>query len=328
MNIRDAAFQLCKAVSGTLSRKQITDLNDKIHNGMVIHFGDQEHAQFLGYLMVNQERARYAEGPYPFNFPGLEDEQQQLLAAAHSRFTELNAQCVAPLAEALPNTIRAINPYSRYNYKTPTEFVEIDLLTDENISNMASSFHGHPQIAIAIESSRILSPHITAEVYHNDVLKMVGELEKEGPLKTPEWLRRVCRAEKHDSPHRTYIRHLAALASIRESLRTLDQLVFQKIFSEKLVVLDDDRIIAYGPYVSGTDSMAIIFQNAGLALFLSEDDIILAQLMALSSASPQLCKVEKLDPQIFHFPPGNPRYIEVRAIDEHLNPYGALVEGL
>lgn len=328
MSIRNAAFQLCKAVWESASRKQIVDLNDKIHNGMVMHFGDQEHAQFLGYLMVNQERHRYAEGPHPFNFPGLEAEQQQLLAAAHSRFTELNTQCVASLLDALPNVSQAINPYSRYDYKTPTEVIKIDLLTDENIASMASSFHAHPQIAIAIETSRILSPGITTEIYHNDVLKMVNELEKEGPLKTPEWLQRVRHSEKLDSPRRTYIRHLAALASIRESLRTLDQLIFQKIFSEKLVVLDDDRIITYGPYTVNTGGMPIIFQNAGYALFLSKHDIILAQLMALTSRPIQLCRVEKLDPEIFHFPPGNPRYIEVKAIDEHLNPYGALIDGL
>jgi hypothetical protein len=295
---------------------------------MIEYHGHEEHAQLLGYLMVDQERARFTEGPHPLQIPPLEETQRRLFAAAHNQIIQLNKQCVAPLVDALPLCAKAIDPYNRYDYKTPSEFIEIDLLKPGSTSSFVTNFHTHPQIAIAIESSKAVSPEITEEIYKNDVLKMINELSGEGPLKTSEWLDRIFHTESKASPYRTFIRHLAALASVRESLRTLNQLIWQKISYDKLALLDEDNIITYGPYVVSPAGLPIIYQNAGYIFLAEKDDLILAKNMALTSRPLQLWRIEKLDPAIIAFPPGEPRYVELRAIDENLNPYGSLVHGL
>lgn len=328
MSIRDEAYKVCKGIGSSPSRKIVHDLILSLKNGMIEYYGHEEHAQFLGYLMVDQERARFAEGPHPLQIAPLEDEQRQLLAAIHNRIVELNRQCVLPLIDALPLCAKAVDPYNLYDYKGPSEFMEIELLKPENTGSLVQSFHAHPQIEIAIESSKAISPDITEDGYKNDVLKMTNELYGEGPLKISEWLDRIFLHESLTSPHRTFVRHLAALASIRESLRTLNQLIRQKISFDKLAKLDEDNIITYGSYVVSPAGIPVVYQNAGYMYFAEKDDLILAKNMALTSRPLQLWRIEKLDPAILAFPPGEPRYVELRAIDENLNPYGSLVRRL
>lgn len=328
MSIRDEAYGLCKAIGISPARKLVHDLILSLKNGMLEYYGHEEHAQFLGYLMVDQERARFAEGPHPLQIPPLKDEQRQLLAAIHNRIVQLNKQCVSPLVDALPLCAKAVDPYNLYDYKVPSEFIEIDLLKPEDTSSLVRSFHAHSQIATVIESSKAVSSDITEDGYKDDVLKMTNELYGEGPLKTSEWLDRIFHYESKTSPYRTFVRHLAALASIRESLRTLNQLIRQKISFDKLAKLDEDNIITHGPYVLSTAGIPIVYQNAGYMFVAEKDDLILAKNMALTSRPLQLWRIEKLDPAIIAFPPGEPRYVELRAIDENLNPYGSLVRGL
>lgn len=328
MSILDEAYRLCKEVGTSPARKLIHDLILSLKNGMIEYYGHEEHAQLLGYVMVDQERARFAEGPHSLQIPPLEENQRQVLAAAHNQIVQLNKQCVAPLVDALPLCAKAIDPYNRYDYKAPTEFIEIDLLKPDSMDRFANNFHTHPQIAIAIESSKAVAPDITEDGYKNDVLKMTNELAGPGPLNMSEWLKRIFYHESDTSPYRTFARHLAALASIRESLRTLNQLIRQKISYDKLAKLDEDNIIAYGPYVAGPAGLPIIYQNAGIMFLAEKDDLILAKNMALESHPLQLWRIESLDPAIIAFPPGEPRYVELRAIDENLNPYGSLIRRL
>jgi hypothetical protein len=324
MSIRSAAYDLCKGLWDAPCRKQINELILGLKDGLLHYYGHHEYAQLLGYLMVDQERARFETGPHPTKIFPLRDDQRQLLAAAHNQIVELNRQCAAPLIESLPKCAKAINPYNKYNYNTPTAFIECDFLSPESVNKMANAFQGHPQITIARESSAAIPDEVTEEIYTEDVWKMREEFVSAGPLKYPDWLKKVLNTQSETSRYRTYLRHLAALTSIRESLATLNQLIYQKIFYERLLVLDEEYIIKGGPYVLGTGGISLVFQFAGIFYLMEPHDIILAKLVALPSEPLESCRVET-----FHmpFPPGEPAYVELRVIDENLNPFGALVKG-
>lgn len=325
MSIRDVAYSLCKDVWNSTSRVQIQELILSLRNGMLHYLGHHQFAQLLGYLVVDQERERFETGLHPTKVFPLTDEQRQILASAHNQIVELNRQCVAPLIEALPKCAKAVDPYNKYDYRAPSDFVECDLLPPESIKRMASAFHNHPQITIAIENSTVVSDDITEEVYISNVLKMTDDFVAEGPLKYPKWLDDLRHKESKGSRYRAYIRHLAALTSIRESLAMLNQLIDQKIFYEKLLVLDEEYIIKSGPYSVSTAGTSMVFQFAGIFYIMEAHDIILAKIVALPSSPLQLCRVERFDMPPY---PGEPAYVELRAIDEHLNPYFALVRSI
>lgn len=65
----------------------------------------------------------------------------------------------------------------------------------------------------------------------------------------------------------------------------------------------------------------MVFQLGGIFLIMEPNDIILANIVALPSSPLQLCRVERYE---MPFPPGEPAYVELRAIDENLNPFASL----
>ncbi len=120
-----------------------------------------------------------------------------------------------------------------------------------------------------------------------------------------------------------FFRHLGAILGLRASLSTLNQLIYTKIFSDKLLILDGDNIIKFGAYHFATGGANAVFLNAGLMFLVEVNDIIILRTNLLGQRVTKFCRVEALDPEIaLDF--GNPRYIELREIDESLNPYGLL----
>jgi hypothetical protein len=325
MSIRDAAYALCKEVGRAPSKKLIGETIQSLGSGNLKYWGHNQFAQFLGYLIVDQERDKFKTGAYPEHIYPLNDEQRQILASAHNQIVELNRQCVSPLVGALPKCAKAVDPYGKYNYRPPTEFIHYDLLTSESTEGVVNSFHGHPQIANAIESSAVVAENVTEEVYTRDVLRLAQEFIESGPLDSPKWFDVITHTESKSASHRTYIRHITALASVRESLITLNQLIYQKLFSEKLFVIDGEYIIKSGYYDVGAGGTAMVFQLGGIFLFMEVSDIILATFAAFDSNTLRLCRVERFEMPLT---PGEPAYVELRAIDENLNPFFALARDI
>lgn len=326
MSIRDDAYQLCRAVGNTSSRKRVAEIISSLDQGGDLgYYGHRQYAQILGYLAVEQKRTELMEGPFPKSIMTLQEEDRKLLEGIHNKLVSLNEQCVAPLTSAMPKCALAVNPYNHISYTPSSDVIESDLLPLEVIEAMASSFHNHPQIAKAIESSGIISEEFSPQEYAQRVIDMREEFIKAGACETPQWLTNTTLFQKEDSPQRTFIRHIAALVSVRESLGTLNQLIYQKILSDQLVELDDDHIIKMVGYGSN-GGIAIIYQNAGLLVLTEVSDLIYVNFRLWESQIKELCRVDYLEDIMADF--GEPQYVELRVVDENLNPYGRLLDRL
>jgi hypothetical protein len=300
----------------------IRSLNDR---GNLGYYGHHQFAQVLGYLVVDQNRAEMMARPIPKNIPALEDAERKLLAGVHNQIVRLNEQCVAPLTGALPKCAIAVDPYNTFSYAPLSEINESDLLTPEAIRLMAESFHNHPQIAIALASAEIVPEEVTPQEHAQQVLGMREEFLKAGARESPKWLVDIIYRQRENLPRRIYTRHIAALLSVRESLAALNQLIYQKIFDDKLVELSDDyiiKLVSYGPY----GGLRIIYQNAGLLSLTEVGDLIFANFTLSGDSVKELCRVDYLENILADI--GAPQYAEFRMIDENLNPYGALLREL
>lgn len=323
MSIRDDAYQLCRAVGNASSRTQVADLIRSLNNrGNLGYIGHRQFAQIAGYLTVEQNRSEIMFAPLPRNIPELEDDERRLLRGVHNQIVLLNEQCVTPLTNALPKSTLAVNPYNNIPYTLSPDIIGSDVLTLETIEAMAQSFHNHPQIAIAIESATVIPEEIEPQDYAQRVLDMREEFIKAGACETPEWLTNINMTQNVASLQRTFIRHIAALVSIRESLATLNQLIYQKIFDDRLIELDDDHLIKMVGYGSN-GGIAVIYQNAGQLFRTEVNDLIYANFTLRDSQIKELCRVDHLENIMAGF--GEPQYVELRVIDGNLNPYGSLL---
>jgi len=341
VSIRADAYQLCKTVWNSQSRDKIRDLIQSLNRIRIPEAGvrtetdlspsfgyiaRKQDAQVLGYLMVDQERARLEKGPFPHPISPLRDQERQLLASAHNQFIQLNEQCVAPLTAELPKCTKAIDPYSQFPYIVPPDVSEGDVLAPEAIQSMATSFHQHPAINMALRSMEPVVDSLTEDKYMKAVLKLNDSFLKAGALDAPKFTE-ITFTHSQDSPERIIACRLAALICVRASLATLDQLIYQAILSKKLPVLNEDNIVRIREHTShlAGGGLSIIYQPNEQAGITDLGYLVLVKCMSLKIPIDQLCRVEGIN---FKFSQdfGETVQVELREIDENLNPFGPLLD--
>jgi hypothetical protein len=329
MDIRTAAYELCKGLAAMPARKAIADLVTGLNNGSLSYNAEQQHAHILGYLMVSQETAQFASKPLPEYIEPLNPQQLKQLAGFHKAMTDMNAKCVSRLSNALPNcSATALSPYNRFKFNMPSDVDDVQIFPTKQLEDLVHAFHCHTQIDVAIQSSSAVPLTFSEPHYMQHIWKLEEDIEAGGALEAPPAIRYIDLEEHRDSQNRTFIRHIAAVSSIRASLSVLNQLIYQKLFADKLLMIDEDRIVKSGAYYLGTGGLTLVFQNANLFLLAQTDDIILSRNFASTTRKTELCRVEKLDPALGMLHIGEPRYVELRVIDENLNPYGLLFRSL
>ena len=338
MSIRADAYQLCKTVWNSPSRDKIRDLirslnripeagirteTDRSHFG---YMARKQNAQVLGYLMVDQERARLEKGPFPHPISPLRDQERQLLASAHNQFIQLNEQCVAPLTAELPKCTKAIDPYSQFPHSAPPAVSEGDVLAPEAIQAMATSFHQHPAINTALRGIEPVVDSLTEDQYMEAVLKLNDSFLKAGVLDAPKFTE-ITFTHSQDSPKRIIACRLVALICVRASLATLDQLIYQAILSNKLPVLNEDNIVRIREHTThlAGGGLSIIYQPNEQAGITDLGYLVLVKCTSLKVPIDQLCRVERTN---FKFSQdfGETVQVELREIDENLNPFGPLLD--
>ena len=331
MEIRRAAFELCKSVGASAGKKQIADLIDSIRNTSLHYHGHEIHAQAAGYLLMHQKRADFAQEPTSLQLEPLEEDKVKIFAGLHRQITELNKHCVKPLTDALPNcTSEVLSPYNRLDLQPMPEVTEIDIFAKEQTDNLIDAFQSHPHIKIAIDNTNLPLNVLMfpPEHYMENLWRLEEEIKAAGALERPEKFMEIVQREKSNSPRRAFLKHLAAVLSVRASLSVLNQLIYTKFFSDQLPSIDDTNLISFGSYHFSTGGSSVVFQNGGLIFLVETDDIIVLKTNIFGEIETKFCRVEKLDPHIPIIMPGEPRYAELRDIDENLNPYGILFASL
>jgi hypothetical protein len=329
MTIRKAAFELCKAVGISPAKKQIADLIGSIRNTSLHYHGHELHAQVLGYLLMHQKRTKFAEEPIALKLEALDEDKVKLLAGFHRQVTDLNERCVKPLVDSKPNcTYKVLSPYNHFDLEPIPEIIEIDIFAKEQTDNLVNAFHSHPQIKIAIDTASVIPATFSPEHYIQHILEIEDAIKGAGALERPQEFVEIIERQHPSSPNRIYIRHLVALTSLRASLSILNELLYSKIFFDQLLNIDENNTIKFGSYHYATGGSSVIFQNGGLIFLVETDDIIVLRTNLLGEIATKFCRVEKLDPHIPIIMPGEPRYAELREIDENLNPYGIMFDSL
>lgn len=327
MSIRDDACQLCTMVMKSPSREQVGDFIRRLNGTELGYIARKLNAQALGYLLVDQDREKLENIPILGQIPPLDDQERQLLGGFHFQLVQLNKQCVSPLIAELHDCSKAIDPYNRFKYRTSIDTHEGDVLIQKAINGMATSFHKHPAISVALDSYKAFGHKITESKYTESVCQLTDKILKEGVFKAPNDLTQIIFTENPDTPYRLIARHLIALLCVRASLAILDQMVYQAMLSDRLLLLAEDNIINIeGPsqHLVGS-GLSVIYQPDQLASFVNLFDLVIVKCMSSHIPIDKLCRVEGIH---FEYSKefGHTIKVDLRVIDENLNPFGSLLE--
>jgi hypothetical protein len=326
MNIRNAAEQLCRDLQNSPPREELRELlwGLNISQDTRCEFGyyaREKYSQFLGYIIVDQEREMNGRMSSPL--PQLTDEERNLLIGAHLQLARLNLSCVSELVRTHPHCSLAVDPYNGFSCQNLTN--GLDLLSEIAIAQMASIFKKHPAITLAAKTA----PSEVANLFHlrymQDVCEMRRNLLEAGPHDSPEGLWQIYRYPNIDSKLRTNVLHLGALTSIRDSLANLNQLIFQAIMNDDLFTLNDENVIdvicSYG--LTGHGALVTFLPPRGPNI-LGPNDIVKVQWTFNGVKLDRLGRIEShcLEPSPSF---GEGDRADLRLLDDNLNSFRSLV---
>jgi hypothetical protein len=332
MSILTAAYQLCKSVKKAPARDDIANLilglnlNERGTFGL---YAREQYAQLVGYLLVDQERSAI-ETKRGRSVPPLADDERQLLTDVHRQIVELNRRCIAPLLESLPNCARAVDPYGELKYAGRAVSSGREILGTEVGNEIVAGFHQHPAMVAALETTEFLAHELSEDSYRSEVRILHHILMEGGPLKSRRQPRRYLRLILAKSV-KGYIRHIGALVCVRDSLANLNQLLFQALLMDKLVIFDEDNTIDIGVQIahSGGFGVGLVIQQVrGTILedFMTDNGaLVLLKGTMLKEPSNILCRIEKLFEQSSR-DTGTVKQCELRLIDENMNSFAPLLK--
>jgi hypothetical protein len=345
MSIRDDAYALCKIAFRAPLKQALRELVMELNRSSVTSSGNEvgtdaqnrslfgylargNRAQLLSFLLLAMRSGQPLSDRVPMIIPSLLDEERELLARAHVQILRLNRECLAPLLSLLPHYTDAANPYGHLANVPLPDVAGEDLLSSDAIADMARSFHSHPAFSVALGSNPLSPQHLEQFGLAQAVWQLVETINKAGTTYEPKDVNDIIAKRPENSPSRIGLRHLAAIACLRQSLAMLDQLIFQALLSEKmkLPILDEENIIDPGQWITTDVSKGntVIYQRDDRSPHGINDYLILYIWPHGYEPIKELCHIENLRYE-FSGEVGTKAFIALRTVDENLNPFGQLL---
>jgi len=332
--IKEFAYSLCKKVMATPQRETIRQVvrditqvsaESKDRSSFGYFVDNYMHQQILGYLVADRDKSKFEKSFPPLSFSDtLTEDERLLFSGVHKEILKLNLACLTTVSKKLPPYyMGALEPYTRFGYSIPSNAVEIDLFSLDDVNQMAELFAEHPAF-LAIERSQQIIDKISSNTLLELVLKFNQLFSSAGPFGVPKELERISFFSEDSEARLTY-RHLSALISLRASLSVLDELIFQAILSNKLPVLDDTNIVYMQPVTSN-----IVGLGFSAAYQIDEQTFRFSPgLILVKSTQPEfsfdLCHIEYQEVAISE-DYGDIGNIQLRVIDSDLNLYSNLLK--
>ena len=341
VSIKNDAYQLCKVARSSDSSDRIKTIisninrssenrriagNDRSSFGLLArHY----HIQVLGYLVVNRDKHQL-ELDYPplKGSPGLNDDERRFLAGIQHQFGSLNQACLATLPNGFPGGLVSVDPYARFRYVIPNDVDAIRLFSQNDVRSMAQSFSTHPGFGIALDAANQMTDRLTDDEILRSVNLLGQGLLERGPSSSPENLTRLALTASSESNKRLIVRFISSLLCIRESLGILNELVYQALFFEQLPVATSENIIDWGAMTSHVCGQGLVIlcqpdEGHGIGAGLMDRRLVLVR-DSVDEIPFDLGRVESFNYQASN-ELGDVIEIQLREIDENLNPFGGLL---
>lgn len=259
MSIKKTAYELCKQVhllpEVQSIRKLIKEItytsrnNSDRNYGAFGYYAKQQRMQFLSYLLLNDRYEELSLKP-ELDLPRkLSNDDVGLLESAHHCISEINLTCLESIQKKCFPSILSIFPYFNiaYDNKFPDNHLNIN---SDYINRLAESFRTHTAINTINESLQIVPeikeiPQIELAIAVEEITQRIY---KSGLSSPPEEIIQLKHVIDKSSKQHHSLKTLLAISSLKSSLLTLTQILFQAFLSDKLISFDEKNIFSYkGP---------------------------------------------------------------------------------
>lgn len=277
--------------------------------------------QFYGYLLAHQCK-NAIEKDFDCIVPNLTENQISNLQDVHNEILYLNYKCIENLPKQLKHH-HAINPYFEFNGHLLKNNYSPIVFNHEEVQQLKSMFKQHAGFKL-IERIDVSDFDKLNEIRIDRLVSGIISFEKSitnaGVKRSPRDLEDAFR--KHlKSGAKTPISYMISLLSIKESLKNMNQLIYQAFIHDKLLSLDNGNIINF---CSSSHYVGTSFVVEAQFNFFSEP----AQIVILKEPSQnnsELCRIEK---STFSFSKevGSQNILHLRKLDSDLNPFHNLLK--
>lgn len=341
MNILKIAYKLSKTVLGSSLKKEVSIMMSEINKSQEMNLGEKlgkydrgksirnqsaknAHIHFLGYLIADSKR-KEIEKEFDCLVPELSKKHITLLIKVHREFINMNEKII----NLLPNNLThksVLNPYNMYeNIVSQDSDFESSVFTEVQLDNLQSSFRKHRAFQ---EIAKIpIDLYADLNLISNDKINeghyiFTDKIYKAGVMSYPQELVDVVKSAKRGNAILP-VKYIYSLMCIKESIYILNQLIYQAFFQEKLAVYNDDNLISikssshyggkgytlksqheYDPQIKDLVHVISPFDNGNI---------------------PVLCQVESVITN-FGGEFGSDEDLELRTIDEDLNPFRGILD--
>ena len=332
MSIRDAAMQLAKAVKAAEGRERIRGLLRELNTSRDgvpsrAQFGysaSRLNGQLHGYLLLDQvvSASRATGGTEP----ALLAEERQLLGRAHQQIVSMNQKCIQLIVEVLPEIKQLLDPYNRFKPVEVGDGAGEPILPESAFAPVVAAFAHHPAIEKFLQGNCKLLPGTSEHWYFQAARGLESEILAAGPLDSPKRIATILDSRSAKDAETILLRQLACILSIRASLETIDQVVYQALLHDKLPALTIDNVIDVGclAFHYMGQGAEIVYQPTPPAFHVNPIDVIVVEDLPAYDRIAGLYRVEV----ITHHPTHEYGFMDeavMRRLDEHLNPYTGLL---
>ncbi|MGN7387140.1 hypothetical protein [Sporosarcina sp. SAFN-015] len=344
MSIVKVAYEMCKTILKNSSFRDevssmMSELNkfqdvkigerlDQYEFGKIIRNQSAEKAniQFYGYLVADSQR-KEIEKQFNCLVPQLTKEQYGLLTKLHREIIYINEKII----NLLPNNLNhrsILDPYSIYEKVVTKEHSYDSLIfTDEILESLQLHFKKHKGFqeigeipsGLHSELNKISSKNI-----ENIIFLFTDRIRKAGVMHSPDDILEAIENAKRD---KTIIplKYFISLMCIRESIQTLNQLIYQSFFQSKLPIYNEDNLISIR---SASHLVGNGYSLKSQQIYnLNPIDLVHVFDPYDTEPAPTLCQIENISTS-FNNKFGSHADLKLRVIDEDLNPFFGTLESI
>lgn len=320
--IKNDFYNFSKLVNSIGSYKEIQDLiyslnyikNEKINTkedrSDFGYFSRRLNSQFLGYLLIEQQKENLQKKHPQIIKYGLSNEEKKLLEKYHLLTVELDRKALQPVLKKNKNIFKIVDPYNKFKYRS-NEDIQLTKKDIDFIEQNSINFNDHPAILFLLNKNVEITDY---DQLLQLVLSFENEIIRNGVENAPKKIIEII--EKASNTDQILV--LLSLLSLRGTLEIFNQLFFQSISSNRFIYLDEDNIINYTGPINNYVGLGYKISHQ-LIMGLEPGEIFLFNDIT-SGQKKQLCRVEfqefRMSDDI-----GSISNIDARFIDGNLDPY-------
>ena len=326
--VKSRVFEVSKEIENDTARNTILKLYNGLHKSedtnQLGYFGRKQYRQFLGYLQINSRKDEIN-----LNFPGeisdMSNETYESFLYGHNYLKKINEMCLSPLIEQIPAAFKIVDPY--WELDSQNKFYSVVTIQNNKLDNLVRSFQLSKPYKI-IQKKLLTIPGLK-DMKEQDVINgffgMKNRIKKYGLQNCPEELFEIVMKINQNTQTSLFSSVMFSLLYINSALQCIDQILFQKFTSNKLISLGEDNISNI--YNMSSNSLSNTYELLSTEPVLFCGDILHLEIPDNSRNIKDFCIIEELKIS-FSQDYGNEFKVGLRGTDDNFSYYGNLLSNI